>query len=90
MYGTHCKHSSLITPLVSNNNLALLGYGSMCAGTLGHIARYHSKTSNNNKTLTVDLLYSDSYSLCFHYLLIDIYHTVPSYLFMSLSHLAVA
>ena len=29
----------------------------MCSGTLGHIARYHSKTSNNNKTLIVDLLH---------------------------------
>ena len=29
----------------------------MCSGTLGHIARYHSKTSNNNKTLFVDLLH---------------------------------
>ena len=47
MHGTHCKHSSLIPPLVSNNNLALLGYGSMCAGTLVHIARYQGKTSNN-------------------------------------------
>ena len=29
----------------------------MCSGTLGHIARYHSKTSNNNKTLIVELLH---------------------------------
>ena len=29
----------------------------MCSGTLGHIARYHSKTSNNNKTSIVELLH---------------------------------
>ena len=39
MYGTHCKHCSLIPPLVSNNNLALLRFGYMCAGTLVHISR---------------------------------------------------
>jgi len=89
MYGVHCKHSSSIQPLISNNPLALLGYGSMCSGTLGHIARYHSKTSNNNKTLIVDLLYDFIYS-CFLYLLVDIPYIVPSYLYSSLSHLAVA
>ena len=61
----------------------------MCSGTLGHIARYHSKTSNNNKTLIVDLLYDFIYS-CFLYLLVDIPYIVPSYLYSSLSHLAVA
>ena len=49
MYGTHCKHYSLIPPLVSNNNLALLRCGYMCAGTLVHISRHLGKTSNNNK-----------------------------------------
>ena len=29
----------------------------MCSGTLGHIARYHSKTSNNNKTFIVELFH---------------------------------
>jgi len=29
----------------------------MCPGTLGHIARYHSKTSNNNKSFIVALLH---------------------------------
>jgi len=38
----------------------------------------------------VDLLYSDFYSLCFHYLLIGIHYTVPTLIFLSLSHLAVA
>jgi len=89
MYGVHCKHSSSIQPLISNNNLVLLGYGSMCTGTLDHIARYPSKTSNNNKTLIVDLLYDFIYS-CFSYLLVDIPYIVPSYWYSSLSHLAVA
>jgi len=40
--------SDISSPSTSNNHLALLGYGSMCVGTLIHIARYHSKTSNNN------------------------------------------
>ena len=40
--------SSISSPSISNNNLALLGYGSMCAGTLVHIARYQGKVSNNN------------------------------------------
>ena len=44
----------------------------MCSGTLGHIARYHSKTSNNNKTLTVDLLHYDCISSCYP-LLVDLY-----------------
>ena len=48
MYGTHCKHCLLIPPLVSNNNLALLRCGYMCAGTLVHISRHLGKTSNNN------------------------------------------
>ena len=47
MYGTHCKHCSLIPPLVSYNNLALLRCGYMCAGTLVHIFRHRGKTSNN-------------------------------------------
>jgi len=88
MYGVHCKHSSSIQPLISNNPLALLGYGSMCTGTLDHIARYPSKTSNNNNALIVDLLYDSIYS-CFLYLLVDIPYIVPSYLYSSLSHLAV-
>ena len=54
----HCKHSSSIQPLISNNPLDLLRYGSMCTGTLDHIARYHNETSNN-KTLIVDVLYLD-------------------------------
>ena len=50
MYGTHCKHCSLIPPLVSNNNLALLRCGYMCAGMLVDISRHQGKTScNNNK-----------------------------------------
>ena len=48
MHGTHCKHCSLIPPLVSNNNLALLRCGYICAGTLVHISRHRGKTSNNN------------------------------------------
>ena len=36
------------TPLVSNNNLALLRCGYMCAGTQVHISRHLGKTSNNN------------------------------------------
>ena len=89
MYGVHCKHSSSIQPLISNNNLVLLGYGSMCSGTLDHIARYQSKTSNNNKTLTVGLLHYDCISSCFLYLSIHIPCTVLTSLFMSLSHLAI-
>ena len=49
MHGTHCKHCSLIPPLVSNNNLALLKCGYMCAGTLVHIPRHPGRTSNKNK-----------------------------------------
>jgi len=37
MHGTHCKHWSLITPLVSNNSLDLLRCECMCAETLLHI-----------------------------------------------------
>jgi len=48
MYGTHCKYCSLIPPLVSNNNLALLRCGYMWVGTLVHISRHLGKTSNNN------------------------------------------
>jgi len=48
MHGTHCKHCSLIPPLVFNNNLALLGCGYMCA-RLVHISRHLGRTSNNNK-----------------------------------------
>jgi len=49
MYETHCKHCSLIPPLVSNNNLTLLRCGYMCAGRLVHISRHLGRTSNNNK-----------------------------------------
>ena len=38
----------------------------------------------------MDSLYSDFISSCFHFLLIDIHYVVLSFLFMSLSHLAVA
>ena len=48
MHGTHCKHCSLIPPLVFNNNLTLLRCGYICAGTLVHISRHQGKTSNNN------------------------------------------
>ena len=48
MYGTYCKHCSLIPPLVFNNYLALLRCGYMCAGTLVYISRHLGKTSNNN------------------------------------------
>jgi len=48
MHGTHCKHCSLIPPLVSKNNLALLRCGYMCAGTLVNISRHLGKMSNNN------------------------------------------
>jgi len=49
MHGTtRCKHCSLIPPLVSNNNLALLRCGYMCARMIVHIARHLGKTSNNN------------------------------------------
>ena len=40
MYETHSKRCSLIPPLVSNNNLALLRCGYMCAGILDHISRH--------------------------------------------------
>jgi len=49
MHGTHCKHCSLIPPLVSNNNLALLRCGYMCAGTLVRISKHLCKMSNNKK-----------------------------------------
>ena len=45
MYGTHCKHCSLIPLLVFNNNLTLLRCGYMCPGTLVHISRHRGKTS---------------------------------------------
>ena len=48
MHGTYCKHCSLIPPLVSNNNLALLRCGYMCARTLVNISRHLGKMSNNN------------------------------------------
>ena len=47
----------------------------MCSGTLGHIARYHSKTSNNNKSFIVVLFHmSSSYLACIscHALLLSI------------------
>jgi len=49
MCKTHCKYCSLIPPLVSKNNLALLICGYMCDGMLVHISRHLGKTSNNNK-----------------------------------------
>ena len=39
---------SLIPPLVSNNNIALLRCGYMCAGTLVDISRHLARMSNNN------------------------------------------
>ena len=89
MYGVHCKHSSSIQPLISNNPLALLGYGSMCSGTLDHIARYHDETSNN-KTLIVDVLFYDLIWYCSHHLLVDTTYYCFIFLFLSLSHLAIA
>ena len=69
VYGTTIR-SSISSPSISNNNLALLGYGSMCVRTLVHIARYQSKTSNNNNrfqllilvTLAMHVMISDMYS----------------------------
>jgi len=49
MYGTHCKHSSLIPPLISSNSLDLLRCGCMCARMLLHIPRHMGRTSNKNK-----------------------------------------
>ena len=46
---TNCKHSSWVSSLVFNNNLTLLRCEYMCAGTLVHIPRHLSKTSDNNK-----------------------------------------
>jgi len=62
MYGTHCKHCSLIPPLVSNNNLALLRCGYMCAGTVVHILRHLGRMSNNNKRcqLIIHCMFSNS------------------------------
>ena len=51
MFKTHCKHYSLIPPLVSNNNLALLRCGYICAGMLVHISRHLGKISNNNNKI---------------------------------------
>jgi len=61
MYRTHCKHYSLIPPLVSNNNLALLRCEYMCVGTLVYIPRHLSKISNNNKRcqLIIHCLFSN-------------------------------
>ena len=54
MYGTHCKHNSLVSSSVSNNNLGLLIYGCMCVGTLGHISRYMGRMSNNNNKVLIN------------------------------------
>ena len=56
MHGTHFKHCLLIPPLVSNNNLALIRCGYMCAGMLVHISRHLGKMSN--KMPTMDSLYA--------------------------------
>ena len=46
MYGTHCKHYSLIPLLESNNNLDLLRCRYICAKTLVHIPRHLGRTNN--------------------------------------------
>ena len=48
MHGTYCKHNSLVSSSVSNNNLNLLMYECMCAGTRGHKPKYMGRMSNNN------------------------------------------
>ena len=70
MYGTHCKHCSLIPPLVSNNNLALLRCGYMYPRTLVHISRHLGKTSNNNNKrcqLHIVLWFAEYASIGFHF-----------------------
>jgi len=72
MYGTHRKHCSLIPPLVSNNNLALLRCGYMCDGTLVHISRHVGRTSNNNNKrcqLCINYIFCH---VCFHWALLRI------------------
>jgi len=53
--GPHCKHTSLVSSTVFNNNLSLLIYGCMCIGMLGHIPRYMGRMSNNNNMLINNL-----------------------------------
>ena len=66
MYGTHCKHCSLIPPLVCNNNLALLRCGYMCAGMLVHISRHLSRTSTNNNKRCQLIIGCMLCRVCFH------------------------
>ena len=49
---THCKHNSLVSPIVTNNSSSC-SYMNVCVlrCTLGHILRYMCQTSNNNKLL---------------------------------------
>ena len=54
IYGIHCKHNTLVSSSIFNNNLGLLIYECMCVGTLGHIPRYMSKMSNNNNKVLID------------------------------------
>jgi len=72
MYETHCKHCSLISPLVSNNNLVLLRCGYMCAGTLVHLSRHLGRTSNNNNKRCQLCIRCIFCRVCFHQVLLRI------------------
>jgi len=65
---TYYKHCSLIPPLVSNNNLALLRCGYMCARTLVHISKHLGRMSNNNKRCQPIVHYMLC-QVCFHLVL---------------------
>ena len=69
MHGTHCKHCSLIPPLVFNKNLASLRCGYMCTGTLDHISRHLGKTSNNNNKRCQLWIHCMLCRVCFHWIL---------------------
>jgi len=72
IHRTHCKQCSLIPPLISNNNFALLRCGYMCAGTLVHISRHLGRTSNNNKRCQL-IIGCMLCRVCFHRVLHQIF-----------------
>ena len=82
MYGTHCKHCSLIPPLVSNNNLTLLRCGYMCAGMLVHICRHLSRTSNNNNKRCQLWIRSMPCHVCLYQILLRIFSFIIIILYL--------
>ena len=85
MYGTYCKHCSLIPPLVFNNNLTLLRCGYMCVGTLVHISRHLGKTSNNNNKRCQLWIHCMLCHICLYRVLLRIFGFMIIILYMFIS-----